>query len=244
MGSVTLEITLIIALIIANGVFSMSEIAVISARKARLASRAASGNDGARVALDLADSPNEFLSTVQIGITLVGILAGAFGGATVAEKLAVALGSIPALARFSEALALGIVVAAITYLSLVVGELVPKRLALNHAEGIAVVVAKPMRALSRAAALLVRVLTASTEVVFRLAGVRASTEPVVTEEEVRILIDQGTTAGVFEPAEKDIVNRVLRLGDQRAPRPVRRRRPNQAPRGRARHPVRRDARLP
>jgi putative hemolysin len=137
MSNLTFEILFIVLLIIANGVFSMSEIAIISARKARLQQWANEGNIKALAALELASSPNRLLSTVQIGITLIGILAGVFGGATIAEKLAVRLDSIPILAPYSNAVALGVVVLGITYLTLVIGELVPKRLALHNAEGIA-----------------------------------------------------------------------------------------------------------
>jgi putative hemolysin len=215
MMSVLLEILAILFLLIANGVFAMSETAVIAARKARLQQRAEEGDVKAAEALKLASDPNQFLSTVQIGITLVGIFAGAFGGATLAEKLSVSLRAVPALRPYSDTLALVLVVLAITYLSLVIGELVPKRLALINPERVAASVAAPMRLLSVAAAPAVKVLTLSTDGILRLAGIRPSQEPPVTEEEIRVLIDQGTEAGVFEEAEQDIVESVFELGDLR-----------------------------
>jgi len=213
MSGVAFEILFILLLIIGNGVFAMSEIAVVSARKARLQQQIDQGNVGARIALKLANSPGRFLATVQIGITLVGIFAGAFGGATIAEKLTAALQTVPLLAPYSDALGFGIVVVCITYLSLVIGELVPKQVALNNPEGIASKVAKPMQVLSKVAAPIVRVLNVSTQAVVKLLGVRASEEPPITEDEVRLLIRQGTEIGTFKQAEQDIVERVFRLDD-------------------------------
>src|SRR5215208_7672030 len=134
MRTLALQSVIVVLLILLNGHFSMSETALVSARKAGLRQRADAGDNGARYALDLADSPNRFLSTVQIGISLIGVLAGAFGGATLAKPLAGALGAVPALAPYAGPLAFGAVVVAITYLSLILGELVPKRLALSGAE--------------------------------------------------------------------------------------------------------------
>lgn len=210
----TLEILIILLLIVANGVFAMSEIAIISARKVRLQQMANQGNAKARVALELADAPNRFLSTGQIGITLIGILAGAYGGATLSRSLATFLNRIPALAPYSQALSFGIVVVGITYLSLIIGELVPKRLALNSPEQIAANVAIPMRVLARIASPLVDLLSASTDLVLRVLGIGPVTEPLVTEEDLRVLIEQGTEAGTFEAAEQDMVERVFRLGDR------------------------------
>ncbi|BAY34949.1 putative hemolysin (plasmid) [Nostoc carneum NIES-2107] len=210
----TFEILIILVLIIANGVFSMSEMAIVSARKVRLQQLANQGDAKARAALKLAESPNQFFSTIQIGITLIGILTGAFGGATIAEKLAVYVKLIPFLAAYSQPISFGLVVLIITYLSLIVGELVPKRLALNNPEAIAAFVAIPMRALAAIASPAVYLLSASTEMVLRVLGIRPSTEPQVTEEEIKILIEQGTEAGTFEEAEQDMVERVFRLGDR------------------------------
>jgi putative hemolysin len=210
----TLEILFILLLIIANGILAMSEMAVVSARKARLEERANRGDAKARAALDLANAPAEFLAAVQIGITLVGILAGAFGGATIADALAAGLERFPLLAPYRQAIAVGVVVVCITFLSLVFGELTPKRLALSNPERIASAVAMPMRWLARAALPMVHLLTASTNLMLRVLGVRPSTEPPVTEEEIQVLIEQGTRAGVFEEAEQDMVEGVLRLGDR------------------------------
>ncbi|MBD2415056.1 hypothetical protein FACHB389_32375 [Nostoc calcicola FACHB-389] len=214
MSSITFEILIILVLIIANGVFSMSEMAIVSARKVRLQQLANQGDAKARVALKLAESPNHFLSTIQVGISLIGILTGAFGGATIANRLAVYVRLVPLLAPYSEPISFGIVVLIITYLSLIVGELVPKRLALNNPERIASIVAIPMRALSAIASPMVYFLSASTDLILRVLGVTQSTEPQVTEEEIKILIEQGTEAGTFEEAEQDMVERVFRLGDR------------------------------
>jgi putative hemolysin len=214
METIIVEIIIILILLIANGLFSMSELAVVSARKPRLQRRAESGDRRAEAALQLAAEPNDFLATVQIGITLVGILAGAFGGATLAGELVPVLQQFAALAPYSESLAFGLVVLVITYLSLVVGELVPKRLALGHAEGIARVVARPMQWLSKITAPAVRLLTTSTDLLLRLFGVRPSGEPVITEDEIRILLRQGAQAGVVEEAERRMVENIFHLGDR------------------------------
>jgi putative hemolysin len=215
MSSVTIEIVLIILLVLVNGLLAMSELAIISARKARLHRRAEHGDAGARAALELASAPNRFLSTVQVGITLVGILAGAFGGATLAEQLGDMLGRIPPLASYGEAIGIGAVVLAITYLSLVLGELVPKRLALGNAERIASIVARPMRVLSAVASPVVRLLSFSTEVVLRALGAKQSDEPPVTEDEIKMMIEQGIQAHVFEEAEYDLIENIFWLGDRR-----------------------------
>ncbi|WP_392530303.1 hemolysin family protein [Nostoc sp. C117] len=214
MSSITFEILIILVLIIANGVFSMSEMAIVSARKVRLQQLANQGDAKAKAALKLAESPNHFLSTVQVGISLIGILTGAFGGATIAARLAVYVRLIPLLAPYSEPISFGIVVLLITYFSLIVGELVPKRLALNNPERIASIVAIPMQALATIASPVVYLLSASTDLILRILGITASTEPQVTEEEIKILIEQGTEAGTFEEAEQDMVERVFRLGDR------------------------------
>ncbi|MEH1900930.1 MAG: hemolysin family protein [Nostoc sp.] len=214
MSPITFEILIILVLIIANGVFSMSEMAIVSARKVRLQQLANQGDAKAKVALKLAESPNHFLSTVQVGISLIGILTGAFGGATIANRLAIYVKRVPLLAPYSEPLSFGIVVLLITYFSLIVGELVPKRLALNNPEKIASIVAIPMQALAAIGSPVVFLLSASTDLILRLLGITASTEPQVTEEEIKILIEQGTEAGTFEEAEQDMVERVFRLGDR------------------------------
>jgi putative hemolysin len=216
MSSIAFEILIILLLVTANGLFAMSEIATVSARKARLQQMANKGDKRAQVALELANSPNRFLSTVQIGITLIGILAGAFGGATLAAKLVVVLREIPVIAPYSQALSLGIVVLIITYLSLVIGELVPKRLGLHSPERIATAVSQPLALLSVITAPIVHLLSASTELLLKLLNVQPSEEePEATEEEIKILLQQGTEAGAFEEVEQDMVERVFRLGDRR-----------------------------
>lgn len=210
-----IEILIIFMLLIANGVFAMAETAIISARKARLQQLAQAGSARARTALDLATHPNEFLATAQIGITLIGILAGAFGGATIAQEVATLLNQIPVLAPYGETIAVGLVVVGITYFSLVIGELVPKRLALNSAERIASAVAVPMRTLSTLAGPVVALLSVSTDIVIRLLGVKPSGEPSITPEEIKILIEKGTEIGVFEASEQDMIVSVLRLDERR-----------------------------
>jgi putative hemolysin len=214
MNSLTTEILILILLILINGLFSLSEMAVVSARKVRLQQRAEEGNKAARTALNLAAQPTRFLSTVQIGITLIGILSGAFGGATIAETLEASFAQSPSLQPYSQALAVGMVVTVITYFSLVIGELVPKRLALNNAERIATFVAPIMQFVSAIARPFVSLLSVSTELVVRLLGIKPASEPTITEEEVKILIEQGRESGVFEDVEQEIVERVFRLSDR------------------------------
>ncbi len=210
-----MELLILFLLTVVNGILAMSELAVVSARKLRLEQMAQAGDTGARAALELANHPNRFLSTVQIGITLVGIFAGAFGGATIAESLEERLDTVPSLAPYSEGISVGVVVLLTTYLSLVIGELAPKRLALQNPERVAAMVAKPMTILSRASAPAVKILSVSTDVLLRLLNVPPSSEPPVTEAEIRALIEQGAEVGIFETAEQDMVAGVFSLGDQR-----------------------------
>lgn len=209
------EVLVVFLLLLANGVFAMSEIALVSSRKTRLQQRAEAGDHAARRALQLAEHPERFLATVQVGITLVGTLAGAFGGAAIAEPLAEYLSRYPSLAEYAKPLSLGLVVLAITYLSLIVGELVPKQIGLNHPERIAALVAGPMDLISRIARPLVWLLTSSTRLVLRMLRIRKPAEAPVTEAEIAVLLEQGTQAGVFEEEEQELVERVFWLGDQR-----------------------------
>lgn len=213
MNPIYFELVVIVSLVLGNGVLAMSETALVASKKARLQQRAENADSRARMALELANAPGRFLSTVQIGITLIGILAGAFSGATVAEELEAALGTIPELAVYAELLSVAAVVVAITYLSLVLGELVPKRIALNDPEGVAAFAAPLMQVLSRIAAPLARLLNASSQAVLHLLRFRPAAEAEVTEDEIRILIGQGTQTGVFEPIERRIVDQVFLLGD-------------------------------
>src|SRR5918992_4513542 len=217
MLGVALQIAVIVVLTILNGLFAMSETALVSSRKARLRQRAEAGDRGARAALEMAASPNRFLSTVQIGISLIGVLAGAFGGAALAEPLAETLRGVPWLAPYAGPLAFGAVVVAITYLSLIIGELVPKRLALNGPETVVSRVAGPMRLISVVTSPAVWFLSISTEAVLGLLRARSTPESPVSEQEVEILMEEGARAGVFEEEERDLVRRALRLDD----RPVR-----------------------
>lgn len=210
-----LDLLLILLLIILNGVFAMSEIALVSARESRLEPLARQNNAAARTVLRLKEAPNNFLSTVQIGITLIGILAGAVSGRTLADQLTPYLAEIPGLAPYSQTISLAIVVSLVTYLSLVIGELAPKRLALNNPEAISMWIARPMRWLSAVTAPLVRLLSMSTELLLRLLGSTPSEEPPVTEEELKTLLRQGTRAGVFEQTEQEVVGRALDLDDRR-----------------------------
>lgn len=214
MADMALEIVVILLLLVLNGVFAMSEMSMVAARKVRLEHLAEEGDKGARAALEIASQPTTFLSTVQVGITLIGILAGAFGGVGIADDLAEALRSVRILAPYAQPIAFGLVVTVITYLSLIIGELVPKQLALGHPERIAALVARPMRAVSRVGAPLVSLLTGSTNLVFRLVGIRASADPGVTEQDIRAMVEQGAEAGAVQPAEQQIVENTFRLGDR------------------------------
>lgn len=214
LSSLAVDSLLILVLIIANGLFSGSEIAIVSARKLRLEQMADKGQRSARIALRLLNAPNDFLATVQVGITLIGVLSGAMGGATAAQHLQVLLVQVPGLQASSEVLSFGIVVTVITFLSLVVGELVPKRIALSNPEQIACMVAPPMRLLARWSAPLVHLLATSTNLMLAGLGIRASEQPELTEDEIKAILRQGAESGVVEEAEHEIVQRVFRLGDR------------------------------
>jgi putative hemolysin len=215
MEGFALEIIILLFLILLNGIFAMSEFAMVSARKSRLEPLADGGNERARIALELAEHPDRFLATIQIGITLIGTLAGAIGGAAVARPFAAWLVTIPFLAPYSDAIAFTLVVLTLTFLTLVFGELVPKQLALHSSERLAMALAGPMRVVSNVAAPLVRILAGSSNLIVRMLGVRPGTEPPVTEDEIKGLIEQGTQAGVFEEAEQQMMEGVFRLGGQR-----------------------------
>ncbi len=212
----SIEVLIILLLILLNGALAMAEIAIVSARKVRLEQRARSGDAGARAALELAQKPAHFLSTVQIGITLIGILAGAFGGATISEEIAAALEKTPVLKPYAEGIAVALVVVVLTFLSLILGELAPKQIALSNPERTAARMAPLMQRLSRLAAPLVNLLSLVTNALLRLLHVKPGLEPSVTEEELKILLEQGTRAGVFNPIEENMIERIFRLGDLRA----------------------------
>lgn len=212
-----LEILIVLALILVNGLLAMSELAVVSARRARLQGMAERGVPGAVRALKLAENPGRFLSTVQIGITLVGILAGAFSGASLGGRLSDWLAAQGLDRGWADPVGLGLVVAAITYLSLIVGELVPKQIALRNAEGIACFVAPAMTLVARIASPFVNLLDASGRAVLLLLGRQASAESTVTEEEIRMMIAEAETAGVLDSDERQMITGVMHLGN----RPVR-----------------------
>jgi putative hemolysin len=216
MFEIAFNVLIVFLLTAANGAFSLSEIALISARKARLQQWADDGSRNAKAALELANTPDRFLPTVQIGITLIGILTGAFGGATIAEEVTAYLQQFPLIAPFGGPAGLAFVVIVTTYLTLIVGELAPKRIALHNPERYAATMAGPMRALSVITSPVVRFLNFSTEVVIRLLRVKPSNEPSITEDEIRILINQGAAAGLFEEEEKEMVEGVFRLDDRLA----------------------------
>lgn len=193
----------------------MSEIAVVSAQRVRLQRRSEEGDKGAQTALELAEKPERFLSTVQIGITLVGILSGAYGGAAIANKLEPYIAQISLLAPYSEGISFGLVVLVITYFSLVIGELVPKNLALNAPEKISALIARPMNFISKATAPFVWVLSASTAVILKIFRIKKSDEAAITEEEIKAHIAHGTQIGVLDETERDLMESVIRLDDQR-----------------------------
>ncbi len=213
--NITSDILIIFLLIFLNAIFVLSEMSVASSRKARLQQRINEGDKGARTALDLIQNPNLFLATVQIGITLVGVFVGAVGGATLAEPLGALLATVLPLAEYAESLALGIVVITITFFSIILGELVPKRIALHNPERIASVLAAPMMVISKLFRPFVWLLGKITDFILKSLGVKPGNEPPVTEEEIQLMIDQGTQAGIFEEAEHDMVEGVFSLGDQR-----------------------------
>ncbi len=210
-----MEILIILFLILLNGIFSMSEIALISARKNRLESAAKKGNQSAQAALDLANSPNKFLSTVQIGITLIGILTGIFSGAKITDDVRLFITGFDILKPYANTIAVGIVVVVLTFFSLVLGELLPKRIGLNHPETIAKAVAIPMKMISIVTAPFIWLLTISTEFLLKILMIKPSADGKVTEEEIKAIIKEGTEGGEVQEIEQDIVERVFHIGDRK-----------------------------
>ncbi|MFN4290834.1 MAG: hemolysin family protein [Permianibacter sp.] len=208
-----MDLLIILFLIVLNGVFAMSEIAVVSSRKVRLQQRAEAGSHGAAAALKLANEPGHFLSTIQVGITTIGIFSGAFGEATLAAPLETWLLQFPLVADYARPVAVVLVVMLITYLSVVLGELVPKRLALHNPEGLATIFARPLNALGRITSPLVALFSKSSELLLRLLGSKPDRDAPVTDEEIKVLMQQGTEAGVFESSEGQLVANVLRMDD-------------------------------
>lgn len=210
-----MDIFIILGLILVNGIFAMSEIAVVTSKRIRLQKLSENGSRGAQAALDLSDSPSRFLSTIQVGITLIGIFNGAFGEASLVERLTPEVALIPVISVYAREVALAIVVVGITFASLILGELVPKRIAMQYPEVVASLVAAPMLWLSRLMGPFVKVLTGTTEFILRILGMHHKKDDAVTEEEIAGLFREGTDAGLFEKTEHDIVSRALRLDDQR-----------------------------
>ncbi|HBG74108.1 MAG: hypothetical protein A2X25_08070 [Chloroflexi bacterium GWB2_49_20] len=215
MSEFTRDILIIIGLLILNGILAMSEAALLSVRLARLHHLANEGDKRARSVLKLSENPNQFLSTIQVGITLIDVMTGAIGGATLAVIVSEWFAKIPKLEPYSHSLGLVIVVGTITFLSIILGELVPKRLAIQQPERVASLIARPMEIASKIMSPIVRMLSATTELILRLLGFQGSNNPPITEAEIQVLLDQGTQAGVFEASEQDMVEGVFSLNDRR-----------------------------
>jgi len=216
MNIALLEILIIFVILLATGLFVMAEIAVVTSRKAKLKALSDEGNKGAKRAYELAKSPGRFLSTMQVGITLFGVISGVIGGARIADTLAAPFRDIPWLAEWADILALILVSIVITYLLVIIGELIPKRLALNNPERIASLMARPMNGLSLLVSPIVNLLNHSSELLMKILGIKKSMEQTVSEEEVRVLIDEGLSMGVFKKTEKDMVEGVFELDEQTA----------------------------
>jgi putative hemolysin len=210
-----MEIIIIIGLVLLNGIFAMSELALVSSRKFKLENARKKGSNGARVALSLSEHPTRFLSTVQIGITLIGILLGVYSGEKLTDDLTALLQSVPVLAPYSESLSVAIIVILITYLSIVLGELFPKRLGMTFPEPIAILVARPMQILSRITAPFVWLLTASNDLLLRMLGISRSSDSRVSEEEIKSIVRESAEGGEILDIEQNIVERVFELGDRK-----------------------------
>ena len=211
-----MEYLIILLLILMNGLFAMSEIALVSSKRARLEEKAKKGSAGAKTALKLLDEPENFLSTVQIGITLVGIIAGVYGGLAIAEDLTPVFQKITWLAPYAEQTAIVFVVSVITYLSLIIGELVPKTIAFNNPEGITIALAPFMNFLSWLTTPIVAFLSLSTKVLLKILMIKPKDETPVTEEELKILIEKGAQFGTLEHRESELLKRIFRFGDRKA----------------------------
>ncbi len=215
MSDIVLEALVILVLILLNGFFAMAEIALVSSRKTRFQQLADEGNARARTALQLTQDPSRFLSTVQAGITLIGVLMGAFSGATIANRLAHVIGMVTFLQPYAGAVSVVIVVLIVTFFSIILGELIPKQIGLMNAERIALGLARPVRFLTAVLNPIVRVLSASSRGVLSLFGLPASRPQPVSEEEIKVMIDEGIEHGMFVEAERDMIEGVFTLGDKR-----------------------------
>src|SRR5215207_5079943 len=209
------DISLLLFLILLNGIFAMSEIAIVGSKRARLVQMAETGSAGARHALTLSSEPTRFLSSVQVGITCIGILNGAIGEASIASRLRTSFEHVAVLAPYAETLSLGTMVIALTYVSLILGELVPKRLALTHPEAIASAVARPIGMLATVGRPIVTLLSVSTDTILRVLRISPVKQPAVTLEEIRVLLEEGADEGILESTEHEMVTNVLHLDDRR-----------------------------
>ncbi len=210
-----MEIFIILGLILLNGIFAMAELSLVSAKRPRLEKSAGEGSAGARVAIELADNPSGFLSTVQVGITLIAIFNGAFGEASLVDQLAPQLAGVLALASYARPAAMALVVAGITFASIVLGELVPKRIAIQRPEAVARLIARPLRALSRLMSPFVRILSFTSDLIMRALRLHDPGDSAPTPEEITGVLKEGTEAGVLEKTEYEIAKRAVRLDDQR-----------------------------
>jgi len=209
------EFLVLLLLILLNGFFSLSEMALVSSRKARLKSEADKGKSAYQLAFKTRESPSRYLSTIQVAITLIGILTGTVSGTTISQRLAAWLATFPALEKYAASISIAVVVLAITFLSVIIGELVPKSIALHNPEQIAAFTIRPMHFLSVLFFPVVRLLSAATDGLVRLMGFHRAAESAITPEEVKILVEQGEESGVFETAEREMVEGVLNLDDRR-----------------------------
>ena len=214
MSEVVTEIILLFVLILINGMFSMAEMAVVSSRRARLQASLEDGDQRAKTVLDLLDNPNDFFSTIQIAITLIGVITGAVGAQTFSHYLVDVLVKVPFLKGIAQPLSVLLISSLITYFSLVIGELIPKRIATNNPEKIAMTMCGPIRVLSKIFLPVVRILSFSTETGLKIIGIKEVEESAVSEDEIKVMIEQGKQDGVFEENEQDIVESVFRLSDQ------------------------------
>lgn len=210
-----MEIFIILLLVILNGIFAMSEMALVASRKFKLESAKKKGNKGAKIALDLSENPTKFLSTVQIGITLIGILLGAYSGDTLTKYIVGFIGEIPIIAPYASKIATGIVVLFITYISIVLGELFPKRVGMTFPEPIITFLSQPMNILSKLTSPFVWFLTASNNLLLHLLGIKGSIENAVSEEEIKSIIKESAESGEIQDIEQDIVERVFEMGDRK-----------------------------
>ncbi len=216
MDSYFFELTVLLLLILANGFFSMAEFAIISSKESRLHDMKDAGSTHAALVLDLLENPGRFLSAIQVGITLIATLTGAFGGVTMSAPLAAMLDTYPALQPYSTELALTLVVLVVTYFSLIIGELAPKKIALQHAEEIAVAIARFIDIICRASAPVIHLINGSTNLILKIMGIKPSEKPLVSDEEVMLMLKQGAKKGIFESVEYDMVSRIFRMSDKRA----------------------------